>query len=250
MTPGGSLLNTLIGLSRLGASASNARPLRIAMAGCVGGRDRLGAYVRQQLRGAGVAVIKEGDDADALGPAPPNAPASGANGAGAPAGPAAAGRSGSVVLPGARRAAGGPGAAAAAQPPAAGGGTTGTVMVFCTPDAQRSFLSCIPQDDTMALSPELLRAAARSRVLVIEGCAAARAAPRRASRAPAATPGASGARKRRRGSWHRSPAAGDHVLTQMHTHPSQLHTPLPFPSVVAAGTSSTCPARPRRCLLS
>lgn len=53
--------------------------------------------------------------------------------------------------------------------PMAQGGTTGTVMVFCTPDAQRSFLSCIPNDEVVVLTPELLQAAARSRLLVIEG---------------------------------------------------------------------------------
>ncbi|GBF92898.1 hypothetical protein Rsub_05734 [Raphidocelis subcapitata] len=135
VTPGGSLLNTLVGLSRLGSAASlGSRPLRIAMAGCVGGEDRLGGYVRQQLRAAGVAVVRPGA----------------ADGPGAAIAAAAA-------------------AAAAGAKPGAHGGTTGTVMVFCTPDAQRSFLSCIPGGDAVVLSPELLRAAARSRLLVIEG---------------------------------------------------------------------------------
>jgi sugar/nucleoside kinase (ribokinase family) len=158
VTPGGSLLNTLVGLSRLGASASTARPLRIAMAGCVGGGDGLGAYVRQQLRGAGVAVITPDgapDDVTMMSSSPAAA---------APAGGAAGGaaKPQGVVI--------GADPQAQARPaPKRPGGTTGTVMVFCTPDAQRSFLSCIPNDDAVALSPELLRAAARSRLLVIEG---------------------------------------------------------------------------------
>lgn len=126
VTPGGSLLNTLIGLSRLGSAASGgSRPLRVAMAGCVGGGDRLGAYVRTQLRAAGVAVVK---------PEP---------GAAAPAPPAGAATGGVAA--------------------------TGTVMVFCTPDAQRSFLSCIPGGESIDLTPELLVAAQRSRLLVVEG---------------------------------------------------------------------------------
>jgi len=116
------------------------------MAGCVGGDDRLGGYVRQQLRAAGVSVVKNRVSPDVDGGA-------------------AAALHHQYATPAA--------AVAAGAAAAAGGGikqaTTGTVMVFCTPDAQRSFLSCIPNDDSVVLSPELLRAAARSRLLVIEG---------------------------------------------------------------------------------
>lgn len=131
VAPGGSLLNTLVGVARLGAAASGgARPLRLAMAGCVGGRDRLGAYVRQRLRAAGVAVVRgEGGTDD--------------------------GTTGS--------------SAADASYDASSSTTTGTIIVFCTPDAQRSFLSCIPRGERVALSPALLRAARRSRLVVVEG---------------------------------------------------------------------------------
>jgi sugar/nucleoside kinase (ribokinase family) len=49
------------------------------------------------------------------------------------------------------------------------GSTTGTVMVFTTPDAQRSFLSSFSSEDRVWLSPELLGAVSRARLLVIEG---------------------------------------------------------------------------------
>jgi sugar/nucleoside kinase (ribokinase family) len=158
VTPGGSLLNTLVGLSRLGTAAAGSRPLRIAMAGCVGGDDRLGGYVRQQLRGAGVLVVKSGrGDGGAAANSSGGAPDLGA---------VAAALQQRFPTPGAAFAAGAQGAGPA---PAAPRATTGTVMVFCTPDAQRSFLSCIPNDDAVVLTPELMHAAARSRLLVVEG---------------------------------------------------------------------------------
>jgi sugar/nucleoside kinase (ribokinase family) len=129
------------------------------MAGCVGGEDKLGGYVRQQLRAAGVGVVKPADRhsvgsrAAAAGPGSPIAPAAAAGGA----------------TPGEAAAAAAAAARGKSGVAAGGGATTGTVMVFCTPDAQRSFLSCIPGGDVVALTPELLRAAARSRMLVIEG---------------------------------------------------------------------------------
>lgn len=49
------------------------------------------------------------------------------------------------------------------------GSTTGTVMVFTTPDAQRSFLSSFSSEDNIHLTPALLQAVTKSRLLVIEG---------------------------------------------------------------------------------
>lgn len=49
------------------------------------------------------------------------------------------------------------------------GTQTGTVMVFTTPDAQRSFLSSFSSEDTLHLTPQLLSAVSRSRLVVIEG---------------------------------------------------------------------------------
>jgi sugar/nucleoside kinase (ribokinase family) len=49
------------------------------------------------------------------------------------------------------------------------GTATGTVMVFTTPDAQRSFLSSFSSEDRLHLTPQLLSAVSRSRLLVIEG---------------------------------------------------------------------------------
>jgi sugar/nucleoside kinase (ribokinase family) len=47
--------------------------------------------------------------------------------------------------------------------------TTGTVMVFTTPDAQRSFLSSFSSEDSVAATPALLAAVARARLVVLEG---------------------------------------------------------------------------------
>jgi sugar/nucleoside kinase (ribokinase family) len=49
------------------------------------------------------------------------------------------------------------------------GSTTGTVMVFTTPDAQRSFLSSFSSEDNIHPTPALLQAVTKSRLLVIEG---------------------------------------------------------------------------------
>lgn len=45
---------------------------------------------------------------------------------------------------------------------------TGTVMVLCTPDAQRSFLSCFPEE-RLALPDGVLSAVSAARYLVVEG---------------------------------------------------------------------------------
>jgi sugar/nucleoside kinase (ribokinase family) len=49
------------------------------------------------------------------------------------------------------------------------GSATGTVMVFTTPDAQRSFLSSFSSEDRLWLSPQLLSAVSKARLLVVEG---------------------------------------------------------------------------------
>ena len=111
VSAGGSLANSLVGLARLGTPRMSSSPLRVAMAGCVGGTDALGTFARGQLQQAGVEVLS----------ACPS------------------------------------------------GQTTGTVMVLSTPDAQRSFLSCFSNEDSVQLTPELQHAVACSKLLVIEG---------------------------------------------------------------------------------
>ena len=58
MTAGGSLSNTLMALSRLGAAAElhGSPPLRIAMSGLIGS-DPLGSFYSAQMRSAGVQVV-------------------------------------------------------------------------------------------------------------------------------------------------------------------------------------------------
>lgn len=46
---------------------------------------------------------------------------------------------------------------------------TGTVMVFSTPDAQRSFLSCFSSEDDLTIDDEMRAAVSRAKVLLIEG---------------------------------------------------------------------------------
>lgn len=53
--------------------------------------------------------------------------------------------------------------------PGPSSGATGVVMVFSTPDAQRSFLSSFSSEDSIELSEELQQTAARARLLLIEG---------------------------------------------------------------------------------
>jgi sugar/nucleoside kinase (ribokinase family) len=60
VSAGGSLANTLVGLSRLGAARSAPKRLRVAMAGCTGGSDALGSFARAQLQQAGVEVLNTG----------------------------------------------------------------------------------------------------------------------------------------------------------------------------------------------
>jgi sugar/nucleoside kinase (ribokinase family) len=170
VSTGGSLANSLVGIAQLaaarlrsldtaaaaaaaGSSApSSGRPqqlqqqqqrrLRVAMAGCIGGSDALGEFGRAQLDAAGVELLCVDADDGTL----PAAAAAGGSSSAAPASAAAA--------------------AAAAR---WSGSSTGTVMVFTTPDAQRSFLSSFSAEDAMRLTPALLSAVARARCVVLEG---------------------------------------------------------------------------------
>jgi len=136
VSAGGSLANSLVGISQLASardrfltkatasqlsssSSSSTGPqrrIRVAMAGCCGGTDALGEFGRAQMTAAGVDIIPVGDD----------------------------------TTPWA-------------------GSATGTVMVFTTADAQRSFLSSFSSEDRMHLTASLLDAVARARLVVIEG---------------------------------------------------------------------------------
>eukprot|EP00879_Flechtneria_rotunda_P011851 GHRR01012379.1.p1 GENE.GHRR01012379.1~~GHRR01012379.1.p1 ORF type:complete len:482 (+),score=159.42 GHRR01012379.1:198-1643(+) len=133
VSAGGSLANTLVGLSELaaaheraskhmllpstgscsstGSSGSHRSYVRVAMTGPVIGQDALGDYARAQLQAAGVEVV---------GPSITDNP-------------------------------------------------TGTVMVLATPDAQRSFLSCFSTDDSLQLSSALQATVSQARLLVVEG---------------------------------------------------------------------------------
>lgn len=81
VSAGGSLANTLVGMSRLAAAQARAADKdvvaphmqpRVAMAGCVGGGDALGEFARAQLGAAGVAVAGSAS--------PPGGPTDGATG--------------------------------------------------------------------------------------------------------------------------------------------------------------------------
>ncbi|KAL6758123.1 Ribokinase-like protein [Haematococcus lacustris] len=59
VSPGGSLANTLVAISRL--SAAHKAPMQTAIAGCVGS-DTLGSYFNAQLKQAGVQVLVDPDN--------------------------------------------------------------------------------------------------------------------------------------------------------------------------------------------
>lgn len=129
---GGSLANTLVGLSQLSAAQnratacrssrssaaanstcrSSSQQVKVAITGCVVGNDVLGEFAQEQLETAGVEVVST-------------------------------------------------------QPPSSS--ATGVVMVFTTSDAQRSFLSSFSNEDRIVLTEELKATVARARLVVIEG---------------------------------------------------------------------------------